>query len=138
MLAVGAEVVARGPAGERRIPITEFLVDFFSNALAPDEMVTEVDIPVPANRVGGSYQKLERKVGDYATVGVAAHLELAGDGTIAKAGIALTSVAPRNTKATEAEQLLVGHSPSDDLFSEAGEAAARASEPRDDVRGSAA
>ena len=67
-----------GRSGERTIPITEFIVDFFTNALADDEMVTEVRIPVPSGRVGGSYQKLERKVGDYATVAVAAHLELGG------------------------------------------------------------
>jgi aerobic carbon-monoxide dehydrogenase medium subunit len=100
-------------------------------------MVTEVRIPVPAGRAGGSYQKLERKVGDYATVGVAAHLELGDDGAITRAGIAMTSVAPVNTKATAAESVLVGAQPGDDVFAAAGEAAANASAPRDDVRGSA-
>ncbi len=78
-----------------------------------------------------------RKVGDYATVAVAAHLELAGDGTIARAGIALTAVTPINTKVVAAEQMLAGERPSDELFAEVGELAARASEPRSDVRGSA-
>jgi carbon-monoxide dehydrogenase medium subunit len=137
LLATGADVVARGPAGERTIPIADFLVDIFTNALAPDEMVTEVRVPYPTGRAGGQYQKLERKIGDYATVGVAAHLELSDDGTIANAGIALTSVAPVNLKATAAEQAIVGERPSDDLFAEAGELAAQASRPRDDVRGSA-
>ena len=137
LLATGADVVARGPGGERTIPITEFIVGVFTNALAEDEMVTEVRIPVPSGRVGGSYQKLERKIGDYATVAVAAHVELAGDGTIAKAGVALTAVVPVNTKAGAAEAILVGQSPSDELFAEAGELAAQASDPRSDVRGSA-
>jgi aerobic carbon-monoxide dehydrogenase medium subunit len=137
LLATGADVIARGRSGERKIPITQFLVDIFTNALADDEMVTEVRIPVPAGRAGGSYQKLERKVGDYATVGVAAHLELGDDGVITRAGIAMTSVAPVNTKATDAESLLVGAQPGDDVFAAAGEAAANASQPRDDVRGSA-
>ena len=137
LLATGADVVARGPGGERTIPIAEFVVDFFTNALADDEMVTEVRIPVPAGRSGGSYQKLERKIGDYATVAVAAHLELAGDGTIAGPGVALTAVDPVNTKVTAAEAMLVGQPPSDELFAEAGELAAQASDPRDDVRGSA-
>ena len=137
LLATGADVVARGPSGERTIPITEFIADVFTNALADDEMVTEVRIPVPAGRVGGSYQKLERKIGDYATVAVAAHLELADDGTIAKAGLALTAVVPVNTKVAAAEAMLVGQQPGDDLFAEAGELAAQASEPRTDVRGSA-
>ncbi len=137
LLATGADVVARGPNGERTIPIADFVVDFFTNALAPDEVVTELRIPVPSGRSGGSYQKLERKVGDYATVGVAAHMEFATDGTIAKAGIALTSVNPVNTKASAAEQILVGQQPSDVLFAEAAEAAAQAADPRTDVRGSA-
>ena len=137
LLATGADVVARGPSGERTIPIADFVVDFFTNALRPDEIVTEVRIPVPAGRSGGSYQKLERKVGDYATVAVAAHVELGPDGTISRAGVALTAVVPRNTKVVAAEQVLVGNRPSDELFAEAGEVAAQASEPRDDVRGSA-
>ena len=111
LLATGAEVIARGGNGERAIPITEFVVDFFANALADDEMVTEVHIPVPSGRAGGSYQKLERKVGDYATVAVAAHLELGDDGTIARAGLALTAVNPVNTKVTAAESMLVGQRP---------------------------
>jgi aerobic carbon-monoxide dehydrogenase medium subunit len=137
LLATGADVVARGASGERVIPIGEFIVDFFQNSLAGEEVVTEVRVPVPAGRVGGSYQKLERKVGDYATVAVAAHLELADDGTIARAGLALTAVNPVNTKVPDADELLVGQTPNDELFAEAGELAARASEPRTDVRGSA-
>jgi carbon-monoxide dehydrogenase medium subunit len=137
LLATGADVVARGANGERVIPITDFVVGFFANSLADDEMVTEVRIPVPTGRSGGSYQKLERKVGDYATVAVAAHLELGDDGTIARAGVALTAVTPINTKVTAAEQLLVGNPPSDELFAQAGEVAAQASDPRDDVRGTA-
>jgi len=137
LLATGADVIARGPNGERAIPIADFVVDFFQNSLADDEMVVEVRIPVPSGRVGGSYQKLERKVGDYATVGVAAHLELGADGTISRAGLALTAVNPVNTKVPAAEQLVQGKPPSDELFAEAGELAAQASEPRTDVRGSA-
>ena len=137
LLATGAEVVAQGPSGTRIIAIGDFVVDFFTNSLGEDEMVTAVRIPEPAGRSGGSYQKLERKVGDYATVGVAAHLELADDGAISAAGVAMTSVAPINRKAVDAEALLLGNAPSAELFAEAGEAAAAASEPRDDVRGSA-
>ncbi len=130
-------MIARGSNGERVIPITEFIVDFFGNALADDEMVTEVHIPVPSGRAGGSYQKLERKIGDYATVAVAGHLELASDGTIARAGLALTAVNPVNTKVAAAEEMLVGQAPTAEAFTAAGELAAQAAEPRDDVRGSA-
>ena len=137
LLATGAEVMAQGPSGDRSIAIGDFVQDLFTSSLADDEMVTGLRIPVPSGRCGGSYQKLERKIGDYATVGVAAHLELADDGTISAAGIGLTSVAPINRKAVDAEALLVGRQPSSDLFEAAGAAAAAASEPRDDVRGTA-
>ncbi|MGZ4690225.1 MAG: FAD binding domain-containing protein [Acidimicrobiia bacterium] len=137
LLATGADVVARGPAGERVIPIGDFVVDLYTNSLRDDEMVTEVRIPVPTRRSGGAYLKLERKVGDYATVAVAAHLELGDDGSIANAGVALTSVAPHNLKVAAAEAALMGEQPSAALFAEAGELAAAASSPRDDVRGTA-
>ena len=71
MLAVGASVVARSERGEREIPITDFLQDIFTTALTSDEILTEVRVLVPAPRVGGAYLKLERKVGDFATVAAA-------------------------------------------------------------------
>jgi carbon-monoxide dehydrogenase medium subunit len=137
LLATGADVLVRGSRGERSIPITEWITGIFSNALDDDEMVVGVRIPVPAPASGGAYLKLERKVGDYATVAVAAQLEMAGDGTIARAGVALTSVAPTNRKVTEAEAVLRGNPPSDEVFAEAGELAAAAAEPTSDVRGTA-
>jgi carbon-monoxide dehydrogenase medium subunit len=109
----------------------------FTNALADDEMVTEVRIPVPAGRSGGAYLKLERKVGDYATVAVAAQLGLDDAGAISTAGLALTSVNATNTKVAAAESMLVGQTPGDELFAEAGELAAAAAEPHSDVRGTA-
>ena len=137
LLATGADVVARGPGGERTIAIGDFIEGIFTNALSDDELVTEVRIPVPAGSAGGAYLKLELKIGDYATVGVAAHLELGDDGTIARAGIGLTSVGTTNLKATEAEAILRGNAPSDELFAAAAEASAAASDPHDDVRGTA-
>lgn len=136
MLALGAEVVATSGSGDRIIPIDEFIVDFFTNSLHPGEMVTAVQVPRADARSGGAYLKLERKIGDYATVGVATHLRLDG-GRITEAGIGLTSVGPHNIKAREAEQMLVGESPGDDLFAEAGRVAAAAADPASDVRGPA-
>lgn len=138
MLACGAEVVATSTRGQRTIPITEFFVDLFTSALEPDELLTEIRVPRYTGPAGGAYLKLERKVGDYATVGVAVHLQLSADRSrIEQAGIALTGVGSRNIKVTDAEQLLVGGEPTDELFAEAGERAAAASDPRTDVRGSA-
>ena len=137
LLACGADVVCESrDGGERVVPITDFLVDMFETALQPTELLTEVRIP-RYERGGGDYQKLERKVGDYATVGVATHLEFDAAGTISAAGIALTSVYPHNLKVADAEALLIGQAPSDELFGEAAAVAAAACDPTGDVRGSA-
>ena len=137
MLAARAEVVAQSAAGERVIPIDDFIVDFFTNSLQPGEIVKEVRVPKYSGKGGGAYLKLERKIGDYATVAVATQLELGDDGKITKAGIALTAVNNKNTRASAAEDVLVGETPSDELFREAGEAAAQAANPETNVRGTA-
>lgn len=136
-LACGAEVVLTSADGERTVKATDFLVDMFTTSCRPNEMMTEVRIPVHSGRGGGNYQKLERKVGDYATVGVATCLELGDDGNIASAGVALTSVYAHNLKVTDAEAALVGSTPSEELFAEAGRIAADACDPASDTRGSA-
>jgi aerobic carbon-monoxide dehydrogenase medium subunit len=96
-----------------------------------------VRIPVGKGRGGGAYLKLERKVGDFATVAVAVHLHLQGD-KIEIAGIGLTAVGPKNIHAVEAERFLQGKQATDEVFAEAGRLAAAAAEPNDDLRGSAA
>lgn len=137
MLACDADVVVRSQDGERVVPAAEFFVDMFATSCQPNEMVTQLRIPAHSSRGGGNYQKLERKVGDYATVGVATCLELGEDGTVASAGIALTSVYAHNLKVTEAEAALRGNAPNDELFAEAGRIAAEACDPASDTRGSA-
>jgi carbon-monoxide dehydrogenase medium subunit len=137
MLATGAEVVLKSTQGERVLPITDFCVDMFQTMCRADELVTEVRVNKHSSRGGGDYQKLERKVGDYATVGVATSLELADDGSIAEAGIALTSVYAHNLKVGDAEALLRGNQPSTELFKEAAAVAGAACDPAGDVRGSA-
>lgn len=136
MLALGASVVAQSSKGEREIPIREFLKDTFQTTLRPEEILTEIRVPVSKADNGGAYLKLERKIGDYATVGVASYLEFS-NGSIARAGIALTSVGLINVQATAAEQALAGQSASKELFSKAGDLAAEAANPVTDVRGSA-
>lgn len=136
MLAMGAQVVALGPGGTRTIPIDEFLLGPFTTALEPSEILRSVRVPDPGPRAGGTYLKLERKVGDFATVGVAVHVSLE-DGTVARAGIALTGVGPTNLRATAAEDALSGHAPDDEAIREAARLTAGAAQARDDVRGSA-
>jgi aerobic carbon-monoxide dehydrogenase medium subunit len=137
ILAMHAEVVAQSASGRRVINAADFFKGPFETAIKPDEVVTEVRIPVGKGRGGGAYLKLERKVGDFATVAVAVHLHLDGD-RIETAGIGLTAVGPTNIKATEAERSLRGQEPTDKVIAEAARLAAEAAAPKDDVRGSAA
>ena len=136
MLALNAAIVVRSATGERSVGASDFFVDTFTTVLEPTELVTRVRIPTPGGRSGGTYLKLERKVGDFATVGVAVQLEL-DNGTIRRAGIGLTAVGARNIKATEAEASLAGAAPTEEAFAHAAELAAGAAEPTSDLRGSA-
>jgi carbon-monoxide dehydrogenase medium subunit len=134
MLAMRAEITVRGPNGTRTIPIDEFFEGPFTTALEPTEILTGVRIPDPGARAGGTYLKLERKVGDYATVGVAVHISFS-NGSVGSAGIALTGVGPKNLRAEAAEQVLAGRALDDEAISETARLAAEAAEPRTDIRG---
>jgi carbon-monoxide dehydrogenase medium subunit len=138
MLALNAELVATGPSGQRVIAAADFFQGPFTTALAADEVLTEVRIPAaPAgSRASGTYLKLERKVGDFATVAVAVQVSMAG-GRIEQAGIGLTAVGPNNLKAVAAERALAGSEPTAEAIAEAARLAAGAAEPHDDIRGSA-
>lgn len=135
MLALGASVVARGPKGERTIPVDQFFKGLFTTALAPNEILTEIRIPVPPARSSGAYLKLERKVGDFATAGAAAQVTLGAGGAIDKAGIGLTNAGPTPIKAVEAENSLAGKNPDDATLQQAGRLAAKAASPSADRRG---
>jgi len=134
MLAYGATVVVKGPKGERTIAIDDFFTGLFENAMAEDEILTEIRIPKPAASSGGAYTKFERKVGDYAISAAAVQLRLDGS-KVAEARIGLTNVSavPMRAKAAEAE--LVGKSISDAVVEAAGKAAAGECDPSPDLRG---
>lgn len=136
MLALGAQVVVLGPNGERVIPITEFFTGIFTTALAHDEILIEIQVPIPAARSGGAYLKLERKVGDFATAATAVQLTLSTGGEIEKAGIGLTAAAPTMVNASAAAQSLIGKKPDDEVLDAAAAAAAEATSPSADRRGS--
>jgi aerobic carbon-monoxide dehydrogenase medium subunit len=136
LLAMDAEVVARGPDGTRTIPLGELFEGPFVTSLQPTEIITEARVPDPGPDAGGTYLKLERKVGDFATVGVAVHLSMA-DGKVGRAGIALTAVGPTNLRATAAEEALAGAELTDEAIAEAARLAAEAAQPYSDTRGSA-
>ena len=136
MLALGAEVVATGPDGERTIAIDDFFQGFFMTALSPGEILTELRIPAPPARSGGAYLKLERKVGDYAVAGAAVQLALDADGTVAGAGIGLTNLGIAPIRASGAEEALTGRVPDAGAVADAAAAAADAADPIADRRGS--
>ncbi|TMB10210.1 MAG: xanthine dehydrogenase family protein subunit M [Deltaproteobacteria bacterium] len=136
MLALRATVVAQGPNGERTIPIDRFFTGLFATALAADEILTEIRIPVPPNRSGGAYMKLERKVGDYATAAAAAQVTLDGAGNFTEVGLALTNAGPVPVRASAAEDVLLGKRADDARIAEAARRAAEVASPTADRRGS--
>ena len=135
MLAFGAEVVAVGTAGERKIPISSFFTGPFSTALRPDEIVVEIRVPSPKPGSGGAYVKMERKVGDFATAAVAVQLTLSG-GVCQEVGIGLTNVGSVPIKAVKAEAALRGKRPDEATIKQASQLAAEAADPSADLRGS--
>ncbi len=138
LIATHATVVCRSADGERLIPAREFFTDTFTTALEPNEMLTEVRFPAPGPRSGGSYTKIERRAGDFSTVGIAVQLSLAEDGSIADVGIGLTAVADCPFAATDAEAALRAASPdSEDALRRAGAAASAQSSPTTDSHGPA-
>ncbi|HET9264543.1 MAG TPA: xanthine dehydrogenase family protein subunit M [Vicinamibacterales bacterium] len=135
-LAARGEVIVRGTDGERSVPIDDFLVDSFTTAVNDGEMALAVRFPAPDDRTAGSYQKVERKVGDYATAAAAVQVTLNPDGTFKRAGIALSAAGPCAVRMAEAEKLLEGQKPSADAIRAAADVASKRSEPQADLRGS--
>jgi carbon-monoxide dehydrogenase medium subunit len=137
LLAANAKVVCVGSSGERVISARDFFLDTFTTAIEPTEVLTEIRFGRRPKGLGGAYTKLERKAGDFATAGVAAIVRLTtGGGEIEWAGLGVTGVSGSPFAASEAEAVVKGQRPSEDLFRAAGAAAAAASEPAADVRGS--
>jgi aerobic carbon-monoxide dehydrogenase medium subunit len=135
LLALEAEVVATGPNGERVIPIRELYIAILTTSLSADELLTEIRVPMPLARSGGAYEKLERKVGDYAVIGVGAQLALDESGKVVQAGIGLCNAGSISIKATAAEEFLLGKPAAPDNINEAARLAMEASDPVEDDRG---
>jgi carbon-monoxide dehydrogenase medium subunit len=139
LLALNARVGIRSTAGSQDIPLADLLLDYYETSLQPSEILTGVRIPARAPRSGLAFLKfLPRSQDDYATVDVAVWLRLAENDTVAEARIALGSVGPTVLRPGEAEAVLIGSHLEEDALAEAGRLAAAASDPEDDVRGSAA
>jgi len=128
-----ATVVIAGAEGQREISMAELHRGPYETAVEQHELLTEVRFPV-RERSGSAYEKVERRVGDWAVGAAGAVVVLADDGTIAEVGIGLTALGLEGT-AAGAEEVLLGNQPTDDLIAEAGRRAAAESDPTEDQRG---
>ncbi|MEH6762257.1 MAG: xanthine dehydrogenase family protein subunit M [Maribacter arcticus] len=138
MLALRATIIAEGVDGTKSIPIDDFFHGFYMTALEPGDILTEIQIPKTKKNSGGAYHKVERKVGDYATAGVAVHIELDDDGVCQEIGIGLTNVSAVPMRLERGEEILRGKKITDKLIEQVGVIAGEDAEPESDLRGSEA
>ena len=136
MTAVGASFMLAGPGGARIVAADDFFLDFFTTALAPDEVLTEIRVPGQPPGTASAYVKYERQVGDYAIAGAAVWLR-SRDGEIEDVRIVLTNLGPTPVRAKDAESLLRDQILTSRLLADAGAAAGAAIDPWSDLRGSA-
>lgn len=136
MLALRANIIITGADGNRTVPIDEFFFGFYTTAIQQGEILTEIQIPIPPAGTGSAYHKLERKVGDYATAGVAVQLTLNEVGVCTAAGIGLTNVNPVPLRAARSEEALLGKPITEASIAEAAQFASEDCSPSSDLRGS--
>jgi aerobic carbon-monoxide dehydrogenase medium subunit len=137
ILALEATIVARGPQGERRIAARDFFVDFLTTALAPDEILTAVELDGSTPGLGWSYQKLANQASGYAIVGVAAVISPDGNGAAADVRIGVTGTAAVPWRAEGTEAALRGRALDEATIAEAASLVDDGVEPLDDLHGSA-
>lgn len=135
MIALGAEVEITGSEGKRTVGIDEFFHGFYMTSVQHGEILTEIRLPAASGRYGTAYHKAERKVGDYATAGVAVMIQLDDNGVCTKAGIGLTNVNPLPMRAKRSEEALVGTSLSAEDIAKAAQYASEDCSPSADLRG---
>ncbi len=135
MIALGAEVEITSKEGKRSVPIDDFFYGFYTTAVQHGEVLTEIRLPAASGNYGSSYHKAERKVGDYATAGVAVMVQLDDQGNCLKAGIGLTNVNSLPMRASRSEEALVGSNLSDEVIEQAAQMASEDCNPSEDLRG---
>jgi aerobic carbon-monoxide dehydrogenase medium subunit len=135
MLVVNAEMTAVGPKGSRTIKAADFFVDLLTSALAPDEVLTQIRIPIPKAGTGGAYEKFPHPASRYAMVGVAAVVGVGG-GKIQSAQVAITGLATKATRAAGVEQALAGQTANNATLEAAAKRAAEGLDVRGDTQGS--
>jgi aerobic carbon-monoxide dehydrogenase medium subunit len=137
MIALDATVVIASKGGARRVPIGELFPEPYTTSVAHTELIEEVIVPAAALRGKGAYMKLERRAGSFAIAGVAAHVVFKADKTVERAGIGLAGAGLTSLRAVDAEKSLIGKTLSTQTMAQAARLAMEASNPLDDLRGSA-
>lgn len=137
-LAARASMVIQNSEGQRTVGIDDFVVDSFETAVDEGEMAIETVWPTPNERTAGSYQKIERKVGDYATAAAGVQLELNEDNTVKEAGIGITAISYVPLRVEKGEEILRGQRVTRDLIKAVAAEASAIADPISDGRGSAA
>jgi len=132
ILAMRSEMKIKGPSRERTVKSDDFFLDTFTTVVKPTELLTEISVPIPPSRSGGAYQKLERKAGDFATVGVAVQLTIDSKDNARRVGIGLTALGPTNLRGKKAEAALMGRVVNDRTIDEAAAAASEDAQPMSD------
>ena len=135
MMAMRAEIVITGQDGPRTVSINDFFHGFYMTEVQEDEILTEIKIPIPQGRTGSAYHKIERKVGDYATAGVAVQLSVDATGSCTYAGIGLTNVNPTPMRAARSEEALLGTDLNEEAIALAAQYASEDCNPNTDLRG---
>lgn len=137
MLVLGATLTAQGPTGTRRIPVGEFYTGLFETALEPDELLTEVDVPVCTPSTRWAFEEVSRRHGDFALAGVAVTLARQDDGSVSDVAIGLLSVADGPFLSVAGAAVLAGKKLDDDTIEAAAVATADALDPPGDIHASA-
>jgi carbon-monoxide dehydrogenase medium subunit len=135
-IATGTKMVLRTASGERTLDAEAFFQGHFTTALADDECLVELQVPVTPDGAGWAFHELARRTGDFAIVGTAAMVALDGSGAIAQSRIVQMGVADRATRAHDAEAALVGQAPTAEVFAEAARQATAGLDPASDIHGS--
>jgi CO/xanthine dehydrogenase FAD-binding subunit len=131
-----ARLHLRSRTNQRTVPAREMFVSYMTTALAPDELLVGVEIPLPPAGAGTAFVEVSRRHGDFAMAGAGAVLELT-DGVIADAAIAVMSAGLTAVRADEAADALIGQQPTDELFATAAAGVDSVIDPLDDVHGPA-
>jgi aerobic carbon-monoxide dehydrogenase medium subunit len=131
-----AELELVGKRGRRTVAARDFFVSYLTTLLEPDEVLTQIRLPLPNGRSGSCFLELSRRHGDFALAGVAALVTLADDGTASDVRLGLIGVGDRPARPAAAEDALRGRVPDDEAITEAAAAVANEIAPTGDIHGS--